>query len=114
MQVIGVPVQNESQATFVVGALEDAIAAKRVELKDVAYVSKEADGKVKVHQTRFKAHFWDTGIKDKVMKSFGTDLPEGHGIVFALGDEQAIAGIADRIDQLTDGNTTPIRFDVDD
>jgi uncharacterized membrane protein len=114
VQVIGVPVENERQGTFVLGALDEAIAAKRVELKDVAYVSKEADGKVKVHQTKFVAHFWDTGIKDKVMKSFGDDLPEGHGIVFALGDEEAIAALADRVDQLTDGKTTPIRFDVDD
>lgn len=114
MQVIGVPVENESQRFFVVGALEDAIAANRVELKDVAYVTKEADGKVKVHQTKFLAHFWDTGIKDKVMKSFAEDLPEGHGIVFALGDEQAIAALAGRIDELTDGKTAPIRFDVDD
>ena len=48
------------------------------------------------------------------MKSFAEDLPEGHGIVFALGDEQSIAALADRIDQLTDGKTVPIRFDVDD
>jgi uncharacterized membrane protein len=114
VQVIGVPVQNESQATFVLGALDEAVAAKRVELKDIAYVSKEADGKVKVHQTKFVAHFWDTGIKDKVMKSFAADLPEGAGIVFALGDEQAIGALADRVDQLTDGKTVPIRFDVDD
>jgi uncharacterized membrane protein len=112
VKVIGVPVENESQGTFVVGALEDAIAAKRLELRDIAYVTKEADGKVKVHQTRFKAHFWDTGIKDKVMKSFGEDLPEGHGIVFALGDEQAITALAGRVDELTDGKTVPIRFDA--
>jgi uncharacterized membrane protein len=114
VQVIGVQVENERQGTFIVGALEDAIAAKRVELKDIAYVSREGDGKVKVHQTKFLAHFWDTGIKDKVMKSFAEDLPEGHGIVFALGDEHAIAAIADRVDQLTDGKSAPIRFDVDD
>ena len=114
MQVIGVPVENEGQRAFIVGALEDALAAKRVELKDIAYVTKEPDGKVKVHQTKFLANFWDTGIKDKVMKSFADDLPEGHGIVFALGEEQVIAALADRVDQLTDGKTVPIRFDVED
>jgi uncharacterized membrane protein len=150
VQVIGIPVESERQGTFVVDAVKEAVDMKRVALKDIAYDSNEADGKVKIHQTKdvtggggvwcgglvgaviglaappllgatvvgagvgaLWAHFRDSGIDDKVMKSLADDVPVGHGIVFALGDDEAIAALADRVDQLTDGKTVPIRFGID-
>jgi uncharacterized membrane protein len=52
MRVIGIPVRDEAQGTFVLESLKSAVEAKRVTLEDIAFVSKESDGTVKIHQTK--------------------------------------------------------------
>ena len=150
MQGIGIPVQDEAQGTFVVSALKDAVADKKVHLDDIAFVAKERNGKVKIHQTKdadgregairgglvgaviglaappflavtvvgagagaLIAHFRDGGLDNKLMKKLGDDLEPGQGIVFALGDDASITLVAERVKVLTDGNTVPLRFSID-
>jgi uncharacterized membrane protein len=52
MRGIGIPVRDQAQGTFVLDALNAAAAAKRATFDDIAFVSKERDGKVKIHQTK--------------------------------------------------------------
>jgi uncharacterized membrane protein len=151
MEGIGIPVQDEAQGTFVVSALKDAVAAKRCHLDDIAFVAKEQNGKVKIHQTKdadgregairggivgaviglaappflavavagagagaLIAHFRDGGLDNKLMKKLGDDLEPGQGIVFALGDDASINLVNTRVRDLTDGNTVPLLFTIDD
>jgi uncharacterized membrane protein len=52
VRVIGIPVKDQEYGEFVVNSLQDAVERKQVTLEDLALVVKEADGKVKIHQTK--------------------------------------------------------------
>ena len=52
MRVIGIKVKDQEAGEFVLESLHRAIDAERVKLEDMALVTKEADGKVKIHQTK--------------------------------------------------------------
>jgi uncharacterized membrane protein len=52
MRVIGIEAKDQAEGEFIVESLHRAIDAERVELDDIALVTKEADGKVKIHQSK--------------------------------------------------------------
>jgi uncharacterized membrane protein len=52
MRVIGIEAKDQAEGEFIVESLYRAIDAERVKLEDIALVTKEADGKVKIHQTK--------------------------------------------------------------
>ena len=52
MKVIGIQVADRDRGDFVVDALQSALAEKRVTLEDIALVTKDPDGTVRIHQTK--------------------------------------------------------------
>ena len=52
MRVIGIEAKDQAEGEFIVESLHRAIDAERVKLEDIALVTKEADGKVKIHQSK--------------------------------------------------------------
>ena len=52
MRVIGIQVRDQHHGEFVAEALQTAAMYKRVTLEDLAIVTKESDGTVKIHQTK--------------------------------------------------------------
>jgi uncharacterized membrane protein len=52
MKVIGIQVENRDRGDFVIDALQTALAQKRVTLDDIALVTKDDDGTVRIHQTK--------------------------------------------------------------
>ena len=52
MRVIGIPVTDQEHGEFVMDSLKAAVDRKQVTLEDLALVVKQADGKVKIHQTK--------------------------------------------------------------
>ena len=151
MRVIGIPVRDEAQGTFVVESLKSAVEAQRLTLEDIAFASKEADGTVKIHQTKdagagkgavrgglvgaliglaappflavaavgagvgaLVSHFRDTGVDDKLMKTLGDELEPGQGIVFALGSDEAIKALEEKVRELTDGQIATFTLSLDE
>ena len=55
--------------------------------------------------------FRDRGIDDSMMKSVGAMIAEGEAVVFALGSDESIDAVADRVREVTDG--TMKTFTVD-
>lgn len=106
MQVIGVKVKNEDAGQFVLESLYRAIDAERVELEDMALVTKGTDGKVKIQQTKHRilGKFHDSGVNDKLMKQIAESLEPGQAIVFGLGEDSQIVAIDARIKELTAGD----------
>lgn len=52
MRVIGIEAKNQAEGEFIVESLQTAVDLERVTLEDIALVTKEADGTVKIHQTK--------------------------------------------------------------
>ena len=52
MRVIGIEAKDQAQGEFIIESLLRAVEAERVTLEDMALVTKEADGTVKIHQTK--------------------------------------------------------------
>ncbi len=52
MKVIGIQVENRDRGDFVIDALQAALAQKRVTLEDIALVTKDDDGTVRIHQSK--------------------------------------------------------------
>jgi uncharacterized membrane protein len=52
VKVIGIKVDNKERAEFVLASLQDAVAAERVSLEDLAIVTKDENGDVHIHQTK--------------------------------------------------------------
>ena len=55
--------------------------------------------------------FRDRGVDDSMMKSVGGMIAEGEAVVFALGPDESIDAVADRVREVTDG--TMKTFTVD-
>lgn len=105
MRVIGIEGKDQAAGEFVLEALQRAVEADRVTLEDIALATKEADGKVKIHQTKgsIRGHFHDRGVSDKLMKNVTETLEPGQTMVFALGSDAMIKAVDDRIKELSDG-----------
>jgi uncharacterized membrane protein len=52
VRVIGIEAKDQAQGEFIIESLIRAVEAERVTLEDMALVTKEADGTVKIHQTK--------------------------------------------------------------
>jgi uncharacterized membrane protein len=52
VRVIGIEAKDQAMGEFILESLYRAVEDERVTLEDLALVTKEADGKVKIHQTR--------------------------------------------------------------
>jgi uncharacterized membrane protein len=52
VRVIGIEAKDQAAGEFVLESLLRAVEAERVTLEDMALVTKGADGKVKIHQTK--------------------------------------------------------------
>ena len=105
MRVIGIEGKDQAAGEFVLEALQRAVEADRVTLEDIALATKEADGKVKIHQTKgsIRGHFHDRGVSDKLMKNVTETLEPGQTMVFALGSDAMIKAVDGRIKELSDG-----------
>jgi len=55
--------------------------------------------------------FRDRGVDDSMMKSVGGMIAEGEAVVFALGPDESIDAVSDRVREVTDG--TMKTFTVD-
>ena len=105
MRVIGIEGKDQAAGEFVLEALQRAVEADRVTLEDIALAMKEADGKVKIHQTKgsILGHLHDRGVSDKLMKNVTETLEPGQTMVFALGTDEVIKAVDDRVKELSDG-----------
>lgn len=106
MRVIGIKVKDEAVGEFVLESLYRGMDAERFKLEDMALVTKESDGKVKIKQTKHRilGKFHDSGVNDKLMKQRAESLEPGQAIVFGLGEDSQIAAIDARIKELTTGD----------
>jgi uncharacterized membrane protein len=52
MKIIGIKVEDQERGEWVLEMLRIAVAAERVSLDDIALVTKDEDGKVRIHQTK--------------------------------------------------------------
>ena len=114
MRVIGIEAKDQAAGEFVLESLDMAVKARRVTLEDLVFVSREAGGEVKIHQTRGLnlGRLRDRGVSDKLMKGVGETLEPGQTMVFALGSEEAIQAIDDRVKELSAEGEFPT-FTVD-
>ena len=114
MRVIGIEGKDWSAGEFVLESLDMAVKGKRLTLEDLVLVSKEADGEVKIHQTKGLnlGRLRDRGVSDKLMKGVGETLEPGQTIVFALGSDEAIQEIATRVEEISPEGDFPT-FTVD-
>jgi len=114
VRVIGIEGKDFSAGEFVLESLDIAVKGKRLTLEDLVLVSKEADGEVKIHQTKGLnlGRLRDRGVSDKLMKGVGETLEPGQTIVFALGSDEAIQAIADRVEEISPEGDFPT-FTVD-
>jgi uncharacterized membrane protein len=113
VRVIGIEAKDQAAGEFIVESLLRAVEAERVTLEDIALVTKEADGKVKIHQTKgsIRGHFHDRGVNDKLMKNVTETLEPGQTMVFALGSDAMIKAVDDRVKELTDGEFATFTVD---
>jgi uncharacterized membrane protein len=106
MRVIGIKVKDQAAGEFVLESLYRAIDADRFTLEDMALVTRGADGKVKIQQTKHRilGKFHDRGINDKLMKRIADSLEPGQAIVFGLGEDDQVAALDARVKELTSGD----------
>jgi uncharacterized membrane protein len=52
VKVIGIKVDSKERGEFVLESLQEAVAAERVSLEDIALVTKDEKGDVHIHQTK--------------------------------------------------------------
>lgn len=114
MRVIGIEGKDLAAGEFLLESLDTAAKSDRVTLEDLVLVSKEADGKVKIHQTKGLnlGRLRDRGVSDKLMKDVGETLEPGKTIVFALASDESIQAIDDRVKELSPEGEFPT-FTVD-
>jgi uncharacterized membrane protein len=114
MRVIGIEAKDFSAGEFVLESLDMAVKGKRVTLEDLVLVEMEAGGEVKIHQTKGLnlGRLRDRGVSDKLMKSVGETLEPGQTIVFALGSDEAIEAIDQRVKEISPEGDFPT-FTVD-
>ena len=113
MRVIGIEGKDQAAGEFILEALQRAADADRVTLEDIALATKEADGTVKIHQTKgsILGHFHDRGVSDKLMKNVTETLEPGQTMVFALGSDAVIKAVDDRVKELSDGEFATFTVD---
>ena len=148
MKVIGIEVGTKERGEFVMTALRTAVEEKRVTLDDMALVTKDDDGKVRIHQTKdtttgkgatkgalvgalvglaappllgaaavgagvgaIWGKFRDRGVDDSMMASVGNMIAEGDAVVFALGPDESIDAVADRVREVTNGTMSTFMVD---
>ena len=141
VKVIGIKADSREHGELVIEALKRAVEQQRVSLEDLALVTRSAEGKVELHQTKdvtpkrgavkgtlvgalvglaappllgaaavgagigaVWGKFRDRGVDDDLMKRVGGMVADGHAVVFALGDDASIDGIAARVRELTGGD----------
>jgi uncharacterized membrane protein len=55
--------------------------------------------------------FRDRGVDDSMMKSVGSMIAEGDAVVFALGPDESIDAVADRVREVTSGTMSTFTVD---
>jgi uncharacterized membrane protein len=113
MRLIGIEGKDQAAGEFILESLQRAVDADRVTLEDIALAMKGADGKVKIHQTKgsIVGHFHDRGVSDKLMKNVTETLEPGQTMVFALGSDEMIQAIDERVQELSDGEFATFNVD---
>jgi uncharacterized membrane protein len=113
VRVIGIAGKDQAAGEFILEALQRAVDADRVALEDIALATKEADGNVKIHQTKgsIVGRFHDRGVSDKLMKNVTETLEAGQTMVFALGSDEVIKAVDDRVKELADGEFATFTVD---
>jgi uncharacterized membrane protein len=149
MKVIGIKARDRDEGIFILNALETAVKNHKVVLDDMALVTRDPEGKVKIEQTKdvtprkgarkgalvgalvglaappllgaaivggavgaIWGKYRDRGIEDETMREVGDMLAQGEAVVFALGSDEAIAAVAARVAEVTDGETATFTMET--
>jgi uncharacterized membrane protein len=113
VKVIGIKADTYENGQWVLETLQTAVKKKRVALEDIALVTHDAQGKVKLEQTT-QGRFRDTGIDDGLMKQIGGMITGSQTVVFALGADASVDAIAAQVRELTGGDMETFVIDEDD
>jgi uncharacterized membrane protein len=113
VKVIGIKADTYENGQWVLETLQTAVKKKRVALDDIALVTHDAEGKVKLEQTT-QGRFRDTGIDDGLMKQIGGMITGSQTVVFALGADASVDAIAAQVRELTGGDMETFVIDEDD
>jgi uncharacterized membrane protein len=113
VKVIGIKADTYESGQWVLETLQTAVKKKRVALDDIALVTHDAEGKVKLEQTT-QGRFRDTGIDDDLMKQIGGMITGSQTVVFALGADASVDAVAAKVRELTGGDMETFVIDQDD
>jgi hypothetical protein len=113
MKLIAIQTEDAGQGEFIFGAIDDAVAAERASLDDVALVEIE-DGGVKVRHTKSWFGRIFGGIDDGQAKRLHAKGPAGGGLVLALGAPATVDAVALRIRTVTRGEMHTYEVDGDE
>jgi uncharacterized membrane protein len=113
VKVIGIKADSYDSGQWVLETLKSAVEKKRVALEDIALVTHDAEGKIKLEQTT-QGRFRDTGIDDGLMKQIGGMITGGQTVVFALGADASVDAIEAKVRELTGGDMETFVIDEDD
>lgn len=86
MTLIAIQTDTPDQAEFVYGAIDDALAAERGTLDDVALVTPGEGGPDVKHRKGRMSRMFGSGIDDGAAKRIYAQGPAGSAVVLALGD----------------------------
>jgi hypothetical protein len=112
MKLIAIQTDNAQQGRFVFTAIEEAAVLKRVNLTDVVLACDEGNGLEVHHLKGWFGRMFGEGIDDKRARRIAEQVDPGAALVFALGAEEEVEGVARRVRTLTDGAIRT--FDVED
>lgn len=116
MKIIGIKAETYENGQWVLETLQTAVKKKRVVLDDLALVTHDAEGKVKLEQTTQSSlwgRFHDTGVDDDLMRRIGEMLTGGQTVVFALGADASVDAVAAKVREVT-GDMETFIIDEDD
>jgi uncharacterized membrane protein len=113
VKVIGIKADTYESGQWVLETLQTAVKKKRVALDDIALVTHDTEGKVKLEQTT-QGRFRDTGIDDDLMKQIGGMITGSQTVVFALGADASVDAVAAKVRELTGGDMETFVIDQDD
>lgn len=116
MKIIGIKAETYENGQWVLETLQTAVKKKRVALEDIALVTHDDAGKVKLEQTTQSSlwgRFHDTGVDDDLMKRIGGMLTGGQTVVFALGADASVDAVAAQVREFT-GDMETFIIDEDD
>jgi hypothetical protein len=102
VKVIAITTQSRDQAEFVLGALHDAVDQGRIKLDDLAVALKDASGGTELH----KHHSWlhRKTVSKELLEQSETLLGPGEAAVLALGADDTIDAVGDRVRALSEGD----------